>query len=72
MNNRKWTWFAIGYECGFAYLVAFVVYQLGSLFAGAGSILGAILAAAVIVCFVWLLFRPYHEATKLEKNVRIS
>ncbi len=72
MNNRKWTWFAIGYECGFAYAVAFVVYQLGSMFAGQGNILGAILAAAVIACFVWLLFRPYKEATKLTKNVKVA
>ena len=72
MNDRKWTWFAIGYECGFACAVAFVVYQLGSMFAGQGNILGAILAAAVIACFVWLLFRPYKEATKLMKNVRVA
>ena len=72
MNNRRWTWFAIGYECGLAYVVAFVVFQLGSLFAGSGNILGAILAAAVIVCFLWLLLRPYKEATTLSKDVRIS
>ena len=72
MNNRRWTWFAIGYECGFAYVVAFVVYQLGSMAAGAGSIVGTILAVAVIVCFLWLLFRPYKEATKLTKNVKVS
>ena len=72
MNNRKWTWFAIGYECGFAYAVAFVVYQLGSMFTGTGSVLGAILAVAVIACFVWLLFRPYKEATKLTRNVKVA
>ena len=72
MNNRKWTWAAIGYECGFAYVVSFVVYQLGSVFAGSGSVLGAILAAAVIVCFVWLLLRPYQESTKLTRDVKVS
>jgi len=72
MNNRKWTWFAIGYECGFAYAVAFVVYQLGSMAAGAGNIFGTILAVAVIGCFLWLLFRPYKEATKLTKNVKVA
>ncbi|MBR3562032.1 MAG: ferrous iron transporter B [Oscillospiraceae bacterium] len=72
MNNRRWTWAAIGYECGFAYVVSFVVYQLGSVFTGGGSALGAILAAAVIACFVWLLLRPYKESTKLTRNVRVS
>ncbi len=72
MNNRKWTWFAIGYECGFAYVVSFVVYQLGSAFAGTGNIIGIVLAVAVVIVFGWLLFRPYKEATKLTENVRIS
>ena len=72
MNNRKWTWFAIGYECGFAYAVAFVVYQLGSMAAGAGNVSGTILAVAVIGAFLWLLFRPYKEATKLTKNVKVA
>ncbi len=72
MNNPKWTWFAIGYECGFAYVVSFVVYQLGSMFAGQGNILGTVLALAVVVCFVWLLFRPYKEATKLTTNVKVA
>ena len=72
MNNRRWTWAAIGYECGFAYVVSFVVYQLGSVFAGSGSVIGAILAAAVIVCFIWLLLRPYQESTKLTRNVKVS
>ena len=72
MNNRKWTWAAIGYECGFAYVVAFVVNQLGSLFAGSGNMIGAILAAAVIICFFWLLFRPYQEATKLTRDVKVQ
>ncbi len=72
MNNRKWTWFAIGYECGFAYVVSFVVYQLGSAFAGAGNIIGIVLAVAVIIGFGYLLFRPYKEATKLTENVRVK
>ena len=72
MNNRKWTWFAIGYECGFAYLVAFVVNQLGGVLGGYGNVFGAILALAVIACFVWLLFRPYKEATKLTRDVRVQ
>ncbi len=71
MNNAKWTWFAIGYECGFAYVVSFVVFQLGSAFAGNANVLGCIVAAALIVAFIWLLFRPYKEATTLKKKVVI-
>ena len=71
MNNAKWTWFAIGYECGFAYVVSFVVFQLGSAFAGNANVLGCIVAAALIAAFIWLLFRPYKEATTLKKKVVI-
>ena len=63
MNSRKWTWAAIGYQCGFAYVVSFVVYQLGNLFTGSGNIIGAILAVVIIACFVWALFRK-PKATK--------
>ena len=69
MNNAKWTWFAIGYECGFAYVVSLVVYQLMSIVAGNGNVFGTIVAVAFIVAFVWLLFRPYKEATTLKKAV---
>ncbi len=57
MNSRKWTWAAIGWQCGLAYAVSFVVYQLGSMFAGSGNIFGFILAIAVIGVFGWALFR---------------
>ena len=67
MNNAKWTWFAIGYECGFAYLVSFVVYQIGSALAGSGNIIGSVLAAIVILVFIWLLFRPYKESNTLKE-----
>ncbi|MCR5221319.1 MAG: ferrous iron transporter B [Lachnospiraceae bacterium] len=67
MNNAKWTWFAIGYECGFAYVVSFVVYQLASTFAGVGNIYGSIIAVLVLIVFLWLLFRPYKEATTLKE-----
>ncbi len=67
MNNAKWTWFAIGYECGFAYLVSFVVYQIGSALAGAGNIIGSVLAVIVILVFIWLLFRPYKESNSLKE-----
>ena len=57
MNSRKWTWAAIGWQCGFAYVVSFCVYQIGSMCTGAGNIFGFILSIAVIACFGWLLFR---------------
>ena len=72
MNNAKWTWFAIGYECGFAYVVSFVVYHLMSMATGNGNVIGIILSFVVLAVFVWLLFRPYKEATTLKKKVAIS
>ena len=71
MNNAKWTWFAIGYECGFAYVVSFVVYQIGSLIAGNGNVAGLIIAFALLAAFIWLLFRPYKEATVLKEKVKV-
>ncbi len=66
MNSPKWTWFAIGYQCGFAYLVALVINQLGSLFTGQGNVVGALVSAAIVVLAVWLLVRPnqYEEKAK--------
>ena len=66
MNNAKWTWFAIGYECIFAWLVSLVIYQIGGLFAGNGFGFFTVIAIAVVACFIWLLFRPYKEATHLK------
>ena len=67
MNNARWTWFAIGYECLFAYCAALIVYQIGGLISGeVGFNLFTIVALAVLACAIWLLFRPYKEATKLE------
>ena len=57
MNSRKWTWAAIGWQCGLAYAVAFVVYQMGSMFSGRGNIAGFILAVAVTAVFIYALFR---------------
>jgi ferrous iron transport protein B len=61
MNNAKWTWFAIGWQCLLAYVTAFIIYQLGGLFSGSGNILGGILAIALCALIVWLLVRPYNE-----------
>ncbi|MBQ7994413.1 MAG: ferrous iron transporter B, partial [Solobacterium sp.] len=66
MNSAKWTWFAIGYQCLLAYVVAFIIFQLGSLFTGAGNIFGGILAIALVAGIIWLLVRPYKEATTLQ------
>ncbi len=65
MNSRKWTWFAIGYQCGFAYVVAFIVWQLGRLFAGGMNVIGLILALILLGLICWQLFKPYQEAKKL-------
>ena len=62
MNSKKWTWFAIGYECGFAYLVAFAIYQIGSMFAGYGNVIGFILGIAVVAFGVYMLVRKPKEA----------
>ena len=62
MNSRKWTWFAIGYECGFAYLVALAIYQIGSMLAGYGNVIGFILGLAVVALGVYMLVRKPKEA----------
>lgn len=72
MNNTKWTLFAIGYQCGFAYAIALVVYQLGMLFTGAGNIVGTVVAIAIVIFIVYMLFRPYKEADTLCEPVKVS
>lgn len=68
MNNAKWTWFAIAYQCGFAYVIAYFITQFGNLFTGAGNVVGVIIAVLVLSCMGYMLFRPYREATKLKAN----
>ena len=65
MNSAKWTWFAIGYQCGFAYIIALMVNQFGGLFTGNVNVIGLIFAVAALAGIIYLLFRPYKEATKL-------
>ena len=72
MNSRKWFWFAIGYECGFAYVIALIVNQLGNLFTGKVNVIGLIVAILLIVAIIYLLVRPYKESTTLEKEVRVG
>ena len=65
MNNAKWTWFAIGYQCGFAYLIALMINQFGNAFTGSLNVIGLIAAIAVLAGMIYMLFKPYKEATKL-------
>ena len=69
MNNAKWTWFAIGYQCGFAYCVSLMINQFGNLFAGTPNIIGLVAALAVLCFMVYMLARPYKEANKLTAKV---
>ena len=71
MNNAKWTWFAIGYQCGFAYCIGLMINQFGGAFTGNLNILGLIVAIAMLVFMVYMLVRPYKEATKLTEKVRV-
>ena len=65
MNNRGWTWFAIGYQCGFAYLIALMINQFGNLFTGNTNVIGLIFAIAALALIIYMLFRPYKEASTL-------
>ena len=69
MNSPKWTWFAIGYQCGFAYAVALMINQFGGLFTGNVNIIGVIAAVIVLAVIIYMLVRPYKEATKLTTKV---
>ena len=66
MNNAKWTWFAIGYQCGFAYLVALMINQFGGLFTGSVNVIGLAFAIAALALFIYMLFfKKYKEAERL-------
>ncbi len=69
MNNAKWTWFAIGYQCGFAYLVSLMINQFGNLFTGNVNVIGLIFAVAALAFIIYMLVRPYKEATKLSSKI---
>ena len=71
MNSPKWTLFAIGYMCVFAYVIALIVFQLGKLFVGDVNVVGLIAALALLGLICWQLFKPYKEATKLTKKVKV-
>ena len=69
MNSAKWTWFAIGYQCGFAYAISLMINQFGGLFTGNVNVVGLIFAAAILGGMIYMLARPYKEATKLGKKL---
>ena len=69
MNNAKWTWFAIGYQCGFAYCISLMINQFGNLFTGNVNVIGLIFALAVLGFMIYMLVRPYKEADKLTAKV---
>ena len=66
MNNAKWTWFAIGYQCGFAYVIALMINQFGGLFTGHVNVIGLIFAVAALALIIYMLVKPYKEAAKLD------
>lgn len=72
MNSAKWTWFAIGYQCVFAYVISLIVYQFGMLFTGSGNIIGSIFAFMLTGLLLFMLFRPYKESSTLRAAVRVN
>ena len=68
MNNAKWFWFAIGYQCLLAYLVSLCIFQFGTLFTGGGFGIGTVAAIVILIGFLYILFRPYKESTSLKAN----
>ncbi len=72
MNSAKWTWFAIGYQCGLAYAAALMVYQIGSAFMGNLNVIGLLAAIVILGGMIYMLFRPYKEATKLTTGMKLK
>ncbi len=72
MNSRKWTWFAIAYQCGYAYAVALMINQFGGLFTGDVNVIGLVCAVAILAGMIYMLVRPYKEATKLTTEVKVG
>lgn len=73
MNSARWTWFAIGYQCLFAYSISLMIYQFGSALSGNLNVIGFIAAAAVLAAMVYMLFiKKYSQATRLTKNVKVT
>ncbi len=78
MNSAKWTWFAIGYQCGFAYVISLMINQFGNLISklagndASVSVIGVIVSVALLAGIVYMLVRPYKEATKLTEKVKVK
>ena len=73
MNSAKWTWFAIGYQCVFAYAISLMIYQFGSIFTGNPNVFGLIAAFAVLAVIVYMMFiKRCSEANKPAKSVKVS
>lgn len=72
MNSAKWTWFAVGYQCLFAYAVALMIFQFGSALTGNLNIVGLIAAIVILALFLYMLFRPYKESNRLTRTVKIT
>ena len=70
MNNTKWFWFAIGYQCGLAYIVSMCIYQIGTLITTGHFGFGTVVAFLCVIGFIYLLFRPYKESGTLNVNVK--
>ena len=71
MNSAKWTWFAISYQCVFAYAMALCIYQLGMLFTTGAFGIGTVVAILIVAALLYLLFRPYKEQNELKVKVRV-
>lgn len=72
MNNAKWTWFAIGYQCLFAYVIGLIIYQVGLIFTGGVQIVGLIVAIAFIGLILYMLFKPYRESNQLTEKAKVA
>lgn len=72
MNSAKWTWFAVGYQCIFAYVISLIVYQLGLLFCGDVNVVGLIFAVAALAFILYMLFRPYKESNTLKAGAKLK
>lgn len=72
MNNGRWTAFAIGYQCLFAYAVSLIVFQIGSIFTGSINVLGLIFAVILLALMIYMLFKPYKESNRLAKKIKVA
>ena len=70
MNNAKWFWFAIGYQCGLAYVVSLCIYQIGTLITTGTFGIGTVVAFLLVIGFLYLLFRPYKESSSLKVDAK--